>query len=112
MTAFKLAWLSCGNGVGIELYEFIRPKTVVPDSKLLKDGEEGEEFEYARGGFFHIAITVADPEAVGKKVVDNGGKQYGKTAEVWGEKALYAADPWGNIMELISCSLEQLMANR
>ncbi|KAJ5173738.1 uncharacterized protein N7500_001669 [Penicillium coprophilum] len=100
----ELAW-QCGNGVGIEIYQFMEPKTTLPAIR------KTSEFEYTRGGFFHIAITVADPEAV-KKCIENGGRQFGETAGVFGEKALYAADPWGNVVELLSCSLEQLMSNR
>ncbi|KAJ3537389.1 hypothetical protein NM208_g6333 [Fusarium decemcellulare] len=82
MKKFKLAWLTSGNGVGIEIYEFITPKTTVP--KLA----DKEEFEYARGGFFHIAITVADPDAVVKRCIETGGRQFGETVDVFGEKAL------------------------
>ncbi|KIW07448.1 uncharacterized protein PV09_02287 [Verruconis gallopava] len=106
MKKVKCAWLACGNGVGFEVFEFQEPKTMIP--KVAK--EEG--FEYARGGFFHIAITVADPEAVAKKCIESGGIQIGETVEMYGERALYTADPWGNVIELLSCSFEQLMANR
>lgn len=106
MKKFKIAWLACGNSVGFEIYEFQDPKTTVP--KVTND----EQFDYARGGFFHIAITVADPDTVVKKCIETGGKQIGETIEMFGEKALYAADPWGNVIELLSCSFEQLVGNR
>jgi catechol 2,3-dioxygenase-like lactoylglutathione lyase family enzyme len=97
----KCAWLACGNGVGFEVFEFIKPAY-----------EQPKDFEYARGGFFHIAITVPDPDETAKKVIANGGKQIGETVGMYGEKALYIADPWGNVVECLSCSFEQLMGNR
>ncbi|KAF2419705.1 Glyoxalase/Bleomycin resistance protein/Dihydroxybiphenyl dioxygenase [Tothia fuscella] len=98
----KSAWLACGNGVGFEIFEFIDPKTIVPKPS----------FEYTRGGFFHIAVTTPDPDATAKMVIENGGKQIGVTVEMYGEKALYVEDPWGNVIECLSCSYEQLMGNR
>ena len=68
---------------------------------------------YARGGFFHIAITAPDPEEVCKKIVSAGGCQIGKTIQLpGGESALYTQDPWGNVIEVLSSSFEALMANK
>lgn len=47
-----------------------------------------------------------------KKVVAHGGKQIGETVSMMGEKALYISDPWGNVVECLSCSFETLMGNR
>lgn len=79
----KIAWLSCGNGVGFEVFEFIDPPHKKPD-----------RFDYARGGFFHIAITAADPDGIVKKATALGGRQQGETVTMYGEKALYLEDPW------------------
>ncbi len=79
----KIAWLSCGNGVGFEIFEFIDPPFKKP-----------EEFDYARGGFFHIGVTVSDPEAVAKKASSMGGKLIGEPVGMYQEKALYVQDPW------------------
>ena len=46
------------------------------------------------------------------KAKELGGKQIGETCDMYGEKALYLQDPWGNIIECLSCSFEQLMGNR
>ena len=98
----NIAWLSAGNGVAFEVFQFIDPPFVKPN-----------EFDYTRGGFFHIAITVPDPDAMAARVCEKGGKQIGKTVEMYdGERALYVQDPWGNIVECLSCSFEKLMANR
>lgn len=48
----KMAWLSAGNGVGFEIFEFQDPSY-----KPARDFNA----EYNRGGFFHIAVTVRDP---------------------------------------------------
>ncbi|KAH8598257.1 Glyoxalase/Bleomycin resistance protein/Dihydroxybiphenyl dioxygenase [Bisporella sp. PMI_857] len=97
------AWMSCGNGVGFEIFEFRDPKH-----------EKARDFEtqYYHGGFFHIAVTVSDPDATVKLASELGGKQIGETCDIYGEKALYLQDPWGNIIECLSCSFEQLMGNR
>ncbi|KAF1987946.1 Glyoxalase/Bleomycin resistance protein/Dihydroxybiphenyl dioxygenase, partial [Aulographum hederae CBS 113979] len=94
----KCVWLSCGNGVGFEIFEFVEPGYVAP----------AKTFEYNRGGFFHIAVTVPDPDAIAKKIAETRGKQIGETVEVNGEKALYVHDPWGNVIECLSCSYEHL----
>ncbi|KAF2099271.1 Glyoxalase/Bleomycin resistance protein/Dihydroxybiphenyl dioxygenase [Rhizodiscina lignyota] len=85
----KTAWLACGNSVGFEVFEFSDPPYKQP-----------EPFDYARGGFFHIAITVSDPDAIAAKATKLGGKQIGETVSMYGEKALYLQDPWGNGMNL------------
>ncbi|KAF2111434.1 Glyoxalase/Bleomycin resistance protein/Dihydroxybiphenyl dioxygenase [Lophiotrema nucula] len=98
----KIAWLGTGNSVGFEVFEFIDP-----------GHKPKPDFEYNRSGFFHIAVTAPDPDAVCKLAVENGGKQVGETVSMGGEEsALYLSDPWGNVVEVLSCSFEALMANR
>jgi catechol-2,3-dioxygenase len=44
--------------------------------------------------------------------VAEGGKQVGETVAMGPvEKALYLSDPWGNVVEVLTCSYEALMAN-
>ncbi|KAL1890214.1 hypothetical protein Sste5346_008368 [Sporothrix stenoceras] len=101
----RMAYLSAGNGVGFELFEFGSPKM---------ETEQQANFEqtYFRGGYFHIAVTTPDLESTLEKVVANGGRQIGKTVPIYGHKAAYIADPWGNVVELITASFERTMANR
>lgn len=96
----KIAYMSTGNGVGFELFEFIDPKSYVPK----------EEFEYHRGGFFHICVTDSDPEALASKIADNGGRRIGTTVDPVKRdvKCLYAADPWNNVVEILDISFERL----
>jgi catechol 2,3-dioxygenase-like lactoylglutathione lyase family enzyme len=120
MHKVKSAWLTCGNSVGFEVFEFSDPS--------YKKTEAFEEGAYARGGFFHIAITCKDPDATAKLASQHGGKQIGETVSMYGEKALYLQDPWGNVIEWqvffcrpvcfpltkssVSCTFDQLMGNR
>ncbi|KAH8670396.1 hypothetical protein BGZ60DRAFT_515051 [Tricladium varicosporioides] len=102
------AWLGTGNSVGFEIFEFKDPKYRGKTKPV-----EGREFEYNNGGFFHIGITAPEPDVVCEKVVKAGGQKIGETVELFdGDKALYLQDPWGNVIEVLSCSFEQLMANR
>ena len=47
----KIAWLSTGNGVGFEIFEFIDPPTKSADEV---NAQWSLEHQYQRGGFFHI----------------------------------------------------------
>lgn len=97
----KIAWLGCGNSVGFEVFEFIDPPH-----------EPKPDFEYSKAGFFHIAVTSPDPEETLKRAVAEGGKQVGEAVAMGPtEKALYLMDPWGNVVEVLSCSFESLLAN-
>lgn len=98
----KVAWLGTGNSVGFEVFEFIDPPH-----------QPKPDFEYCRSGFFHIAVTAPDVDAACRRAVEHGGKQVGETVNMGGdEKALYLSDPWGNVVEVLSCSFEHLMANK
>ena len=107
LQSFKVAFLTTGNGVGFELFQFIDPPMSEPSS-----------FNYTRGGVFHVAITDHDPEGLCEKVVKAGGRKIGETVvpasvkEGERECTLYVQDPWGNVLEICSCSFEKLMANR
>jgi catechol 2,3-dioxygenase-like lactoylglutathione lyase family enzyme len=106
----KVAWLSAGNSVGFELFEFIDPPTQKAED-IRKDWTL--EQQYQRGGFFHICVTSPDPDALAKEACQDGAMQVGETITAYdGEKALYLRDPWGNVVEVLSCSFEQLMGNR
>jgi catechol 2,3-dioxygenase-like lactoylglutathione lyase family enzyme len=51
LQSFKVAFLTAGNGVGFELFQFIDPPM-----------SEQSSFNYTRGGVFHVAITDHNPE--------------------------------------------------
>lgn len=106
----KVAWLSSGNGVGFEVFEFIDP----PHKPSSPRPPSSDSFDFARAGFFHIAVTAPDPEEVVTRAVQEGGRQVGEMVGVGKggiEKAGYVCDPWGNVVEVLSCSFEGLLAN-
>lgn len=99
----RVGFLGSANGCGLELFEFVDPKMSAPAS-----------FDYTRGGVFHICFTDPDPDAVKARVIANGGNSIGMTVRPYGDKdsACYMQDPWGNVIEALSCGIEQLLANR
>lgn len=96
----KLAYMATGNGVGFEVFQFIDPafKTNAVD------------FEYNRGGFFHICVTDPSPEALADRVVQNGGSRLGASVRVAGGSAacVYVKDPWGNVVEILDTSFDRM----
>jgi len=57
-------------------------------------------------------VTSPDPEETLKLAVAEGGKQLGETVAMGPvETALYLSDPWGNVIEVLTCSYESLLAN-
>ena len=97
--SFRIAHLSTGDRVGIELFEF--PETVV----------EERPFEYWRQGLFHFCMQDEDLEGRVKLIESLGGKQRMEKVRPYypGEKPyrmVYCEDPWGNIFELYSHSYE------
>lgn len=95
----KIAYMSTGNGVGFEIFEFLDPKPKKPEAG----------FDYARGGFFHICVTDADPDGLAQRVVAAGGSRVGTMVDLTPSvKCLYVADPWGNVVEILNTSFERL----
>lgn len=99
----KFAVLTSGNGVGVEVFQFIEPQVRLRD----------EEFEYTRTGFFHICVTDPNPEALLAKIEQEGGRRVGEYMKyarygLDGHRAIYTQDPWGNVIEVMSLSLERV----
>ena len=100
----RIAHLSTAEGVGIELFQFYRPR-----STLRKPN-----FDYARTGIFHICITDPDIRGLAKKIAKSGGKRRSKIWKLWPDKpyeVCYCQDPWGNIIELNTHGYTQIWAN-
>jgi catechol 2,3-dioxygenase-like lactoylglutathione lyase family enzyme len=103
MRELKFAILTSGNGVGLELFQFIDPAPVL----------RNEAFEFTRVGFFHICVTDPNPESLVEKVGRDGGKQLGGWMDysrygLAGHKGVYMQDPWGNVVEVMSISIERV----
>jgi len=96
--SFKIAHLSTGDKIGVELFEFSQNKG--PNSN----------FEYWKTGLFHFCIQDPDIEGLVKKIVEHGGKQRMPIREYYpGDKPYrmcYVEDPFGNIFEIYSHSYE------
>lgn len=84
----KVAFLTTGNGVGFEIFEFIDPPAKKHDPKTWSMDEQ-----YQRGGYFHIALTVPDLDAKCEEVCKDRAVKLGETIDAFpGHKALYFKD--------------------
>lgn len=103
--AVRLAQLSSGNGTGIELFEFVEPAYERPKNN----------FEYWRGGVFHLCITDPDVEGLAQRIAAAGGKI--RSNKVWSlyegkpHQLCFCEDPFGILIEIYSHSFEQVYAN-
>ena len=97
-TEFKIAHLSSGDKIGIELFEF--PNNEKPES----------EFKFWRTGLFHFSVQDPDIEGLVERIVAAGGKQRMPIREYYpGDKPyrmVYVEDPFGIIFEIYSHGYE------
>ena len=95
--SFKIAHMSTGDRVGIELFEF-------------PNNEKPEGFEYWKTGTFHFCVQDPDIEGLVAKIVAHGGKQRMPIREYYpGEKPyrmVYVEDPFGVVFEIYTHSYE------
>ncbi len=100
----RMAHLSTADGVGIELFQFVEPRTEVPDNN----------FEYWRAGIFHFCLTAPDLQEAANSVERNGGKIRSRAWKLFGNKyyqVIYCQDPWGTILEFYDASYAQTWGN-
>lgn len=103
---FRQAHLASANGVALELFEFIEPRSE----------RRADNFEYWKTGIFHLCVVAPDIEELASRIAESGGCR--RTSRVWemwpGEpyRTCYCEDPFGNIIELYSHSHERTYANR
>ena len=95
---FKIAHLSTGDKIGVELFEF-------------KNAQSPEKhFEYWKTSIFHFCVQDPDLEGLAEKIVKHGGKQrmpvrhYNPDDKPY--RMVYSEDPFGNIIEIYSHSYE------
>ena len=97
------AHLLAGNGVGLELFQFVDPPV-----------EPGEpQMRYTRPGFFHLCLTVEDVAGTIERIAAAGGSRLSDAHDFvpgrpW--RNSYCRDPWGNAIELISGSYSEVFA--
>ncbi|MDD5621891.1 MAG: VOC family protein [Actinomycetota bacterium] len=95
---FKVAHMSTGDGIGIEIFEF-------SDNKPTTDS-----FSYSKTGLFHFCIKDPDLEELIKKIVESGGKQrmpvryFNKGKNSY--RMCFVEDPFGIVFEIYSHSYE------
>ncbi|MBE0361126.1 hypothetical protein PALI_b0045 [Pseudoalteromonas aliena SW19] len=96
---FKIAHLSTGDRIGVEIFEF-------------KNQENPKDnFEYWKTGIFHFCVQDPDVEGLAERIVEAGGKKRMQAPRYYypGEKPyrmIYMEDPFGNILEIYSHSYE------
>ena len=95
---FKIAHLSTGDGIGIEIFEFP------------KNNKSKHEFNPYPTGVFHFSVKDPNIEELTKKIVEAGGKQRMPIREYYpGKKPykmVYCEDLFGNIIEIYTHSYE------
>ncbi len=102
----RIAHLAGANGVALELFEFLEPRSE----------PRADNFEYWKTGPFHICLLAPDIEQLAERIAATGGAR--RTSRIWamfpGEPYLtcYCEDPFGNVLELFSHSHERTYANR
>lgn len=92
--AFRMAHLTLGNGVGLQVFEFLEPR-----AESYADGDAPW-----RGGFTHICVTAADIEGLADAIAANGGTRSEVFRSIPGKPyaAAYCRDPWGHVIEINS----------
>jgi catechol 2,3-dioxygenase-like lactoylglutathione lyase family enzyme len=101
----RIAWLSSGNQVGFEIFEYIEPKAQRRTTDYL---------EYWKSGFTHICITDPNIEDLCHKISESGGKQRSNIWEIVpdkGYKIVICEDPFGNIIEIYTNGYEQTITS-
>ena len=97
--SFRIAHLSTGDRIGVEIFEF-------------KNQENPENnFEYWKTGIFHFCVQDPNVEELAERMVAAGGKKRMEKPRYYypGEKPyrmIYMEDPFGNIVEIYSHSYE------
>jgi lactoylglutathione lyase family protein len=96
--SFKIAHLSTGDKIGVEIFEF-------PNAEL-----RNNNFEYWKSGVFHFCVQDPDLEGLAAKIVAAGGKQRMPVRYYYPNekpyRMVYCEDPFGNIVEIYSHSYE------
>jgi catechol 2,3-dioxygenase-like lactoylglutathione lyase family enzyme len=101
----RMVHLSSANGTALELFEFVEPRTIVPD----------DNFEFRRIGIFHFCVINPDVAGLAQRIEKTGGKIRSKVWDLFEDQPyqlVYCQDPWGTIIEIYSHSHEQFFANQ
>ena len=95
---FRIAHLSTGDKIGVEIFEFRNAQA--PE----------KHFEYWKTSIFHFCVQDPDLEGLAEKIVQHGGKQRMPVRHYYPDekpyRMVYCEDPFGNIIEIYSHSYE------
>lgn len=96
---FRMAHMISGNGVGIQLFEYLDPHSRPP----------ADPEAFWEHGFFHICVTDPDPEGLSARIAESGGRAGSVWRQIPGNDyaAAYCADPFGNVIEINSHGYEE-----
>lgn len=96
--SFRIAHLATADGIGVELFQFLRGES--------RNGD----FEYWKTGVFHFCVQDPDVEGLAERIVAAGGKQRMPIRHYYPDekpyRMVYCEDPFGNIVEIYSHSYE------
>jgi catechol 2,3-dioxygenase-like lactoylglutathione lyase family enzyme len=98
----KAAWLESGNGVGLEIFEFVNPKAE----------QSIDPFDNWKKHFSHICITDNNIDELCRRIEDNGGSKHSdihfphKGKEY---RLIYCIDPFNNFIEIFTHDFEQVV---
>lgn len=96
--SYKIAHMTTGDGIGIEMFQFEQNKQ--PDNN----------FKYWETGIFHYGVQDPDIEGLVEKIIANGGKQRMPIKTYYpGKKPykmVYMEDPFGNLVEIYTHSYD------
>jgi lactoylglutathione lyase family protein len=96
-SSFKIAHMSTGDRIGVEMFEF-------------QNNERPKDFEYWKTSTFHFGVQEPDIEGLVAKIVAHSGKQPMPIREYYPDKKpyrmVYVEDPFGLIFEIYSHSYE------
>ncbi len=95
--SFRIAHLSNGDKIGIELFEF-------------RNNKSPDEFKYWRTGPFRFCVQDPDIEELVAQIVARGGKQRMPIRAYYPDekrfKMVYVEDPFGIVFEIYTHSYE------
>ena len=95
--AFKSCMLRIGHDY-LELFEFEQPHDVVAP------------VHPSRGNILHICIRVTTVEDALRRAEELGGRRLWPDVQLWGDaRAIYVADPDGNVIELIDTPMPEVV---
>jgi len=95
----RVAYLTAGNGVGIEMFEFVEPRT----------GRFADDWEFWRPGIWHLCVTTPDVATLAAEIAAKGGRHRTEVIESppgSGLSLTFCQDPWGNPIELMNASFD------